>query len=143
VAEAIEKHRQGFKFDVNAFVIMPEHIHLLIRPNQANYDITRIRAAIKKTVTKLAVARLKLANPVGLARLEVAPGVYRFWQDGPGFDRNLHSDSAIRNSIDYLHANPVRRGLSETILDYEWSSARAYHGLPSVIPVDAWHAAGP
>jgi len=55
----------------------------------------------------------------GLVRLEASPGIYRFWQDGPGYDRNLFSDSAIRGSIDFVHANPVRRRLCETVVDYE------------------------
>jgi putative transposase len=51
------------------------------------------------------------------------------WMPGAGFDRNLNTPQAIRASIDYLHANPVRRGLSDNNVDYWWSSARAYAGL--------------
>jgi putative transposase len=121
---------------------MPEHVHLLIRPLQPLYDVTRIRAAIKRSVTKAAVSHLKVAHPRRLAAMEAAPGVYRFWQDGPGYDRNLRTPTAIRSSIEYLHANPVRRRLCETILDYEWSSARAYHGWPSQLDVDIWKPGG-
>ncbi|MCH8274710.1 MAG: hypothetical protein IH851_07965, partial [Armatimonadetes bacterium] len=61
----------------------------------------------------------------------------RFWQDGPGFDRNLFSPKAIRQAIEYLHANPVRRGLAEAAIEYEWSSARQYAGLsPGPLRVD-------
>jgi putative transposase len=143
LAEAIEKHRRGFQFDLKAFVFMPEHVHLLIRPRLDQYDVTRIRAAIKKSVTKKAVAFLKDKDPAKLSTLEVSQGVYRFWQDGPGFDRNLRSDEAIRASIEYFHNNPVARGLCDSIEAYQWSSARAYYGLPSVIPVDIWQLFGP
>ena len=54
------------------------------------------------------------------------PGVetFRFWQEGPGFDRNLTQSKAILAAIDYLHLNPVKRGLCERAVDWEWSSAR-------------------
>ena len=51
---------------------------------------------------------------------------FRFWQEGPGFDRNLYSTKAIRAAIDYIHMNPVNRGLCDEAVDYKWSSARYY-----------------
>jgi putative transposase len=143
LAEAIETHKRAFHFDLNAFVFMPEHVHLLIRPRLENYDVTRVRAAIKRSVTKKAVTFLKEKHPAKLATLQISPGVYRFWQDGPGFDRNLHTDEAIRASINYMHANPVSRRLCDSIDGYKWSSARAYYGLTSVLPVDVWQPFGP
>ena len=49
---------------------------------------------------------------------------FRFWQEGPGFDRNLFSPAAIASSIDYIHMNPVKRGLCQSAVDFKWSSAR-------------------
>ena len=50
----------------------------------------------------------------------------RFWQPGGGYDRNITSMATLRAIIDYIHANPVRRGLVATAEDWEWSSARWY-----------------
>ncbi len=36
--------------------------------------------------------------------------VFRFWQEGPGYDRNLNTAKSILSSIDYIHNNPVKRG---------------------------------
>jgi putative transposase len=52
---------------------------------------------------------------------------FRFWQEGPGFDRNIFSRAAVLRAIDYLHLNPVRRGLCQRTVDWRWSSARYYH----------------
>jgi putative transposase len=70
------------------------------------------------------------------------PGVmtFRYWQEGPGYDRNLIRRSTILADIDYLHHNPVRRGLVPKAVDWKWSSARfylldppqQYSGLPIV-----------
>ena len=51
---------------------------------------------------------------------------FRYWQEGPGYDRNLTRRSTILADIDYLHHNPVRRGLVQTAVDWKWSSARFY-----------------
>ena len=54
--------------------------------------------------------------------------VFRFWQPGGGFDRNIFRERAVPAVIDYIHANPVRRGLVAQPTDWEWSSARFWQG---------------
>ena len=49
---------------------------------------------------------------------------FRFWQEGPGYDRNLTTPKAIMLAIDSIHNNPVRRGLCRRAVDWNWSSAR-------------------
>ena len=51
--------------------------------------------------------------------------MFRIWQPGGGFDRNLWSAKAIHYSINYIEGNPVRAGLVETPEEWLWSSARA------------------
>ncbi|MBN2448608.1 MAG: hypothetical protein JXO22_17920 [Phycisphaerae bacterium] len=50
----------------------------------------------------------------------------RFWQRGGGYDRNLFKPGEICEKINYLHDNPVRRGLVPRPQDWRWSSARHY-----------------
>ena len=54
---------------------------------------------------------------------------FRFWQEGPGFDRNLYSSEAIASSLEYIHNNPVKQGLCRRAVDWKWSSARYYLDL--------------
>ena len=65
-----------------------------------------------------------------LRRLTVRqrPGVtaFRYWQEGPGYDRNLTTSGTVLAAIDYLHLNPVRRQLVKNAVDWKWSSARYY-----------------
>jgi hypothetical protein len=51
---------------------------------------------------------------------------------GGGYDRNITSTEALRAVIEYIHANPVRRGLVARADDWEWSSTRWYAGLRPV-----------
>ncbi|MEK6261121.1 MAG: hypothetical protein AABP62_21185 [Planctomycetota bacterium] len=49
-----------------------------------------------------------------------------------GCDRNAFEIATVHAMIDYIHANPVRRGLVERPTDWEWSSARWYGGMTPV-----------
>jgi putative transposase len=57
---------------------------------------------------------------------------HRFWQPGGGYDRNITSSETLLAMIEYIHANPVRRGLVARMEDWEWSSARWYAGIRPV-----------
>ena len=111
---------------------MPEHVHLVICPRGV-YDISKILATIKQSVTHKSLAFVRSEAPSFLEQmLDEQPNGrkhYRFWQRGGGHDRNLWSEKAIVSEIDYLHANPVRRGLCERVEDWPWSSAADYAGL--------------
>jgi putative transposase len=79
--------------------------------------------------------------------IQERPGrmVFRFWQEGPGFDRNLFTVKAVTASLDYIHSNPVKRGLCQKARDWRWSSARYYEEegckmdplLPKLTPLPA------
>ena len=60
---------------------------------------------------------------------------YRFWQRGGGHDRNLREPEAIHAEIEYMHNNPVRRGLVARAEDWPWSSAAWYAGVREVVLV--------
>ncbi len=56
----------------------------------------------------------------------------RFWQAGGGCDRNIIKPDTAWKMVEYLHLNPVRRGLVERPEDWELSSARWYAGIKPV-----------
>jgi len=118
--EALAAARKGHHFDMWAYVLMPEHVHLLIWPREPDYSISTILHAIKRPMSYRAKAQ----------------GLYRgvsFWLPGGGFDRNIDNARAIYEEIDYMHANPVRRGLCERPTDWKYSSARFWAGMTDAV----------
>jgi len=114
---------------------MPEHVHVLVYPGDIPEQISAFLQALKEPVARKAIRYLKEQSPKWLARITVHEGRRarrRFWQPGGGYDRNITSTKALRAMIDYIHANPVRRGLVARAEDWEWSSARWYAGLRPV-----------
>lgn len=121
-------------FDLVAFVFMPEHLHLIVHPRLLPPNLPGYLAGIKERMSKAIKVELQDRRSPLLAKLTVheRPGkqAFRYWQEGPGYDRNLQTQDAVINAIDYVHANPVRRGLVKQNRQWPWSSARFYesHG---------------
>jgi len=151
VGRAIERH----KFRLVAFVFMPEHVHLLVYPTQSTADISALLKAIKRPYSYRIKQLLQESDSPLLQKLTIRerPGkmTFRYWQEGPGYDRNLNNEKSVRAAIDYIHMNPVRRGLCQNVLDWKWSSAGYFlepdrpvdldlptiHGLPPEFFTDA------
>jgi putative transposase len=135
--EAVDRAVSRHGYRQFAFVVMPEHVHLLVHPRQGASRVATLLTAIKRPFSGRIKQELGQRSSQLVARLTVRqrPGVktFRFWQEDPGYDRNLFDPRSIILAIDYLHANPVRRRLCERPIDWKWSSAR-YHMLPDEPP---------
>ena len=113
--ESLDAARRRHPFDIWAYVVMPDHVHLLIWPRQEDYSISKILFSIKRPVSYR-------ARKAGFCREA------RFWQPGGGYDRNLWKVHTIYKEIDYMHANPVRKGLCERPEEWTYSSAAYWAG---------------
>jgi len=116
---ALAAARRRHRFDIWAYVIMPEHVHLLVWPKEQSYSISRILLGIKRPVSYH-------------ARQQGLCGGEHFWLPGGGFDRNISSAKAVHAEIDYMHSNPVRRGLCVEPAQWRYSSAGFWAGLAEV-----------
>jgi putative transposase len=112
---------------------MPEHVHLLVVPGSVASRIDELLKAIKRPYSFRIKRLLQELNSPLLKTLDVQqrPGVrsFRYWQEGPGYDRNLERAETILAAIDYFHLNPVKRGLVKRAIDWQWSSARLFEGI--------------
>jgi putative transposase len=149
LVRAIGDAMTRLNFQLVAFVFMPEHVHLLVNPLSTEPDLPGLLIALKQPYSGQIRRLLDSTQAPLLGRLTIRerPGkqVFRYWQEGPGFDRNLNTARAILASINYLHHNPVQRKLCKKAVDWKWSSARRYllpeapldpdlphiHGLPA------------
>ena len=131
--DAVNLSREKHRFHLWAYVVMPEHVHMLVWPTEPDYDISRILETVKLSVTRRALDFVRGQAPEFLPQmLDVQPNgkqAYRFWQRGGGYDRNITDPKAVWAEIDYFHANPIRRGLCMRADDWLWSSAADYSGV--------------
>jgi putative transposase len=130
VVHAMRRALDQHAYHLWAYVLMPEHVHLLVWPMRPECRISLFLQSLKTSVARSAIAFVKKEAPWFLGRMvDQQPGGavhYRFWQRGGGFDRNIFEVATLHREIDYIHANPVKRGLCSRPEDWTWSSAADY-----------------
>jgi len=143
IGRACEKHG----YELLCFVLMPDHVHLVLRAKSGASGIAVLLQAIKRPVSYRAHLELRRKEPRLCRHLTRLGGgqeaTFRFWQAGPGYDRSIVSLTAAKNAIDYLHRNPVRQELVDHAADWVWSSFRQWEGmrplaegLPRIFPFE-------
>jgi len=125
----LAKVRSTHAVSIVAWVIMPEHVHLLLHPDVSEAPMSRVLSALKRPFAEEVLHRWRSLDAPILHRITDTKGHARFWERGGGYDRNVTTSTELVEKINYIHFNPVRRGLVETPADWAWSSARWYAGL--------------
>ncbi|HEU4636716.1 MAG TPA: transposase [Edaphobacter sp.] len=101
--QSLEKIRTRYDFLVHGYVVVPEHVHLLVsEPNEATLAT--------------AIQALKLS-------VSVQQGRTRFWQKRY-YDFNVYTEDKRVEKLRDIHRNPVTRGLVAKPEDWKWSSFR-------------------
>jgi len=117
-----------------AWVIMPEHVHLLVRPTGHRVEIQDYLKKLKTRFARQMLDRWRDHDASILGRLQDQSGRSHFWQAGGGYDRNIVSEDEFIEKLNYIHANPIKRKLVTSPEQWRWSSARHYLGLSCVGP---------
>jgi putative transposase len=137
LVDSLDRARRKHHLQLWAYVLMPEHCHVVVLPERSEYQTSWILETIKKGVARRALNFLKRKGPSSwlerlTARHPSGEIERHFWQPGGGYDRNIVTMAALVGAVHYIHANPVRRGLVAQPTDWEWSSARWYEGETDV-----------
>ncbi|MDE3162013.1 MAG: transposase [Acidobacteriota bacterium] len=102
---SLETMRIRYAFVVCGYVVMPEHVHLLV-------------SEPKNALLSKAIQAVKLS-------VSVQSGQRPFWQPRY-YDFNVHNERKRVEKLRYIHRNPVKRGLVEKPEQWAWSSFRHY-----------------
>jgi putative transposase len=109
-----EQHR----IEVIGYVVMPEHVHLLVTEPRS----VLIAAALH--TLKLSVGKQTQPRP--------------FWQSRY-YDFNVFTRVKLVEKLNYMHWNPVKRGLVVNPEDWRWSSCFYYKtGIPGQVTIESW-----
>ncbi len=127
VLDALFQARDTGSFQLYAWVIMPSHLHLLIRPNLPEHTVPRVLRQIKEPAARTILKEWRSRDAPILERLVNAKGQAQFWLKGGGYDRNIYSQKELMEKLTYIHQNPVRAGLVSLPTEWKWSSANAHH----------------
>ena len=138
-----EAMRQRYQFAVVGYVVMPEHMHLLISEPQTGTPST-VMQAIKLSFSKRVLkARVPHFSRAVCARSGAFPSdetgdSHHLWTRR-FYDFNLWSQPKESEKLHYMHQNPVVRGLVQSPEQWPWSSYRFYaYGEQNVIRTNEW-----
>ena len=133
----LDQVRSRFQFRLIGYVVMPEHVHLLVsEPKKGNPSKAlqvlkqKVSRALRKRPRKPSSAQLSL--PFASATTDSAA----FWQRR-FYDFNVWSNRKVQEKLDYMHRNPVQRTLVSHPKDWPWSSWSHYEkGEPGLIRIN-------
>jgi len=114
---------------------MLDHLHAIINPRDG--DIARFLAQYKPAAT---LRVFELAQALQRTRILTwleTPDGKCLWQEGK-HNCHLYSERLIWQKINYIHTNPIARGLVASAAEYPYSSFRTMYEVDGeiVIPID-------
>ncbi len=111
LARIIQKQKAKGRFFLLGYVIMPDHLHMILVPQQPN-DLSFVMQEIKKESARLINKRRKRKGKV--------------WMDDY-YEHTIRGEKELKTKLNYIFDNPVRKGLVERPEDYGFSSV--YKGI--------------
>ncbi len=118
----LEEIRRRYVFHVFGYVVMPEHVHLLVSQPK------RSTLAVAVQALKTSVSKQSRQRPFWLPRY---------------YDFNLFTSAKRTEKLRYMHRNPVARGLAARPEDWRWSSFRHYlTGEAGAVEIESTWTAG-
>jgi putative transposase len=133
----LDEVRSRHKFHIVGYVVMPEHVHLfLTEPAKGNPSKVlqvlkqNVSRALRRKPRRSAVGQLSLAFP------DAGAHAAAFWQRR-FYDFNVWSAKKVKEKLEYMHANPVKRKLVTHPKEWPWSSWSYYaEGEKGLLAID-------
>lgn len=127
--DVLQETREENPFKLIGYVIMPDHIHLILNPIVC--DISLVGKALKGKSARRTIDWLKEENhkssleKLALPKAQKRNHSYSVWQKKIT-SIDLESPKFIRQKLRYVHLNPIRANLCEHPAKWKWSSYHAY-----------------
>ena len=112
------RHFDGERYDLIAWVVMPNHVHVLVR----TYEGVALGKIVQswKSYTGRRIGQMVRSRAEGGASRK---GSQRVWMRGY-WDRFIRDERHFHAVVDYIHQNPVKAGLVARAQDWPWSTVR-------------------
>jgi len=116
--QAIESVKHAYPFSIEAWVLLPDHMHCIWKLPLGNADFSLRWAMIKRYVTKECSSMTEV-NALSESRQKRKEGAFwqrRFWEHA------IRDEEDLRRHMDYIHWNPVKHGYVKQVKDWRYSS---------------------
>lgn len=128
----LEQTRRRYRFTVVGYVVMPEHIHLLISEPEVGDPSVVMKVVKQRFARRVRKHRPQTAQSSLWPESEDA----HVWQKR-FYDFNVWSERKRVEKLKYMHRNAVKRGLVAEPEQWRWSSFRSYaYGEKGLVAVN-------
>lgn len=132
--------RQHAGLKLHGYVILENHLHFAAQAPALDkcvasfktYTARQIIDYLQQHQAELLLQRLRFAKVAHKHDRE-----FQFWQEGVHAEL-IFSDLMMREKLDYIHANPIKRGYVNLPEHWRYSSAANYAGMRGLIDIDRW-----
>jgi len=129
--------RGRYGFALVGYVIMPEHVHLLISESASVKPAKVIQVFKQRLSRRMRGKKRARKGQLTLRFPGEDAGLRRFWQRRY-YDFNVYSRAKVQEKLHYMHANPVKEKLVQHPGDWPWSSWNYWHRGEGLLKMDAW-----
>jgi putative transposase len=122
------------------YVILENHLHFVAQSGRLDLCVRHFKSytALRIIDHLAAHSEAHLLDRLRSARrAHKTDREFQFWQEGSHAEL-VFSEDMMREKLDYIHANPVKRGYVDRAEHWRNSSARNYAGETGLIEVDRW-----
>ena len=129
VCKALDEARKSAGFLIFAYVIMPDHLHLLTDNAKSTSDTLRFTNGITAKRVLDYLKENNFESCLEKLRIQVREREYKhsvFQHHSNVFE--IYGEDKMMEKVNYIHLNPVRAGFVKVPDDYRFSSSRQWHG---------------
>ncbi len=120
---AVMNTRKNYPFTIDAWVLLPDHLHCILTLPENDKDFSVRWNGIKKRFTTAAKHKLHKPEWVNASKQKHREGTIwqrRFWE------HQIRDDNDFQRHMDYIHYNPVKHGLVTAVDDWPYSTFHRY-----------------
>ena len=121
--KAIDESMERMPFSLDAIVLLPDHLHMLMRLPENDDDFPSRLAKIKRNFTS---AYLESGGDEGRSTPGRERQRYRGVWEKRYFEHWIRDYADFKRHLDYIHVNPVKHGFVQWPRDWRWSTFHRY-----------------
>ena len=140
VLDSLKYLQEHNDLKIYAFVILENHMHMVVQSDDIAKDIGRFKSFTARKIIDLLQAEKVTAILDQLRfykKAHKSDREFQFWQEGMQ-PKLIQNEAIMRQKIEYIHNNPVKRGYVDDAVHWRYSSARNYEGRDGVLEVERW-----
>lgn len=138
ILDALRYRQEQLGWKIYGYVILENHLHMIVQAEDLSMELPRFKSyTARKLIDHLKECHAeRLLQQLAFFRKEYKreDRDYQCWEEG-SHPQLIENEQVLRQKLDYIHQNPVKRGYVDEAEHWRYSSARDYAGSVGLIPV--------